>query len=451
MAYPVILVDSATGSDSGTSGAGPSTALTGSAASVAGTATSVSITDAVDLSGVVTDGSACLYYNDTTAGHRRFDRITAISGSSGAWTVTVANGYTTSTGPFTWAIGGKRASIAGSVSKLFFDNNSAAGDAMPGWTVRMQSGHAETIAASFDTRRAGDATGGPITLEGESGAATVPVLTFSNNGNGIVCRGAGQVFQDFELRNSHPTKTASVAFISGSAGPALCRRLKVAHSTNNFWKAFAPNVIGYVFQECEIGYCANVGFDILSGATVVEIRACRIHHCVSHGIQASVNGTMSLTDNLIVFNGDDGVNYTNSGISVTGSMTITRNTIHGNASDGFEYVSAGSLNNRSWASVLYANNFITYNGGYGVNFSGGSVSDAQLAASLFRMIGNNFYTNTSGPYNVSLPTVSVGETSVSPSTITISATTDYQGATNGTDFTPSTASLEGTAFPTSIP
>ncbi len=174
MAFPVVKVDSTAGgaSDTACSGAGPSTALTGTAGATDGAGTTVTLDSGTVLTGVDTTGLHVIYLADTTAGHRRFSRITGTAGSGGATpTVTVADAYTINLTGKSWAIGGTRATVAGAVSLLLFDNNSAAGDAMPGWVVEMQSGHAETgLTATINLRRAGDTTSGPIILRGLPGA-----------------------------------------------------------------------------------------------------------------------------------------------------------------------------------------------------------------------------------------------------------------------------------------
>src|SRR6478752_5150421 len=116
MALPTVVINSA-GSDSAASGAGPSTALTGSLAATAAS-TTVNITDVVNLSGVAVDGSAALWVSSSSG--RQWSKITAISGSSGAWVVTVANAYANTESGRTWGIGGKRATCAGS-PQLFVD------------------------------------------------------------------------------------------------------------------------------------------------------------------------------------------------------------------------------------------------------------------------------------------------------------------------------------------
>lgn len=446
MAYPVILVDStdANKSDTACSGAGPSTAKTGSAASVGGTATSVSITDAVDLSGVATDGSACLYYADTTAGHRRFDRITGISGSSGAWTVTVANGYTTSTGPFSWAIGGVRATIAGSVSLLLFNNNTAAGDAMPGWVVEMKSGHTETVTTNFDLRRSGSTSNGPIILRGASGAATVPVITFSNNGSAFIYRSSGVLLRDFEIQNSNATKTASTALSAGSGSQLWAIRLKISNSTNKFWKGItSSNSNSSQYNRiinCEIGYTASNSIEV---SVSTDVLGCYIHDGGATGIAISgTSGASNISDNIIVNHTGDGINSSYNGSSLSGSTTFRNNTIDNNGGDGIEITSADARS----SNLQIIDNQITNNGGYGVNFSSGSATDNLIAYYGCEIFNNNTYNNTSGAYKSATsgytyntcPWAS-GDPGLNPS---------YTG---GGNYTPTNTSLAGTAYPTSVP
>src|SRR5574343_1935860 len=116
-AYPVILVDSATGSDSAASGAGPATALTGTGAGTDAGGTVVSLDGSPSLAGVNTDGSHVIYLVDSTAGHRNFAAINDKNDTTK--TVTVEQAFTGSL-PATksWAIGGKRASIGAASSKI---------------------------------------------------------------------------------------------------------------------------------------------------------------------------------------------------------------------------------------------------------------------------------------------------------------------------------------------
>src|SRR5262245_57151438 len=72
MSLPIIQINNSTGSDTAASGAGPATALTGTLAATHAN-TTANITDAVDLSGVATDGSAALWVLSSSG--RQFSKI----------------------------------------------------------------------------------------------------------------------------------------------------------------------------------------------------------------------------------------------------------------------------------------------------------------------------------------------------------------------------------------
>jgi hypothetical protein len=428
MAFPVILVNSATGTDGICSGAGPATALAGvNNASSDGAGTTVTLPAGTDLSGVATDGSHVLYFADTTAGHRRFTTITGSAGSGGATpTVTVSPALSISIVNKTWAIGGKLATIGSTSSEVLFDNNGAAGDAMPGWAVEMESGHTETIGTTFDMRRSGDQTSGPITLRGASGAATRPVVTFSNNGNALLARGNWIIIRDFELQNSNATKTASVGIAGGSVSHVCAINMKIAHSTNKFWKAHTSAETGtLVITDCEYGFCANVGIGITGTGCRTIITNNWIHDCGSNGIAISGGSSIECVGNLFDTNAGDGIQHTGAS-SGTQANLLAYNTFYNNTGDGAEFNSAPGNGQSIGMTVL--NNIFANNGGYGLNFSGASMSGAALTSvySLFR--GNNFFTNTSGKYNPS-DLLSENETTADPQ-FTDAANGDFSIGTN---------------------
>lgn len=426
MALPVILVNSATGSDSAASGAGPATALTGTSAATDGAGTLVTLDGSPDLSGVATDGSHVIYLDDSTSGARNFGKITAKD--DGAKTVTVGTAFGLSLSGKSWAIGGKRATIAGTNSLKLFDNNSAAGDALPGWTVEMESGHAETIASTFNIRRDGDLASGNITLRGTAGAATPPILTFSNNGQAITLANNlnSIALRAFELKNTNATKTASVGVrVTGSSADYVhFDGLKIADATNNFATPITSiSNASATITNCEIGYAAGVGIDT---TTETIVNNCYIHDCTSHGI----SGTASKFDNnLIVRNGGDGINTTYS--TPQQNMSIVGNVIHGNAGDGIEL----TQNVRFSGSIK--NNALTYNGGYGLKFHA-SMTAAGLAAGPTQVLNNGHYANSSGFCSVT--GAGVGSVNADPSAAGTSAANDYQNASGGSNF------MVGTAF-----
>lgn len=424
-ANPVVLFNSSTGSDTAASGAGPATALTGSNASVAGTSTSVSITDAVDLSGVATDGSAVLWYNDTTAGHKNFSQITAVSGSSGAWTVTVASGYTTSTGPFSWAIGGKRASITNSLRLV--NNNGSSGDAAGSWTAQFDSGYTETLSSTLTltVSESFTTTGGVFTFQGDPAAGTMPVLTFSNNGQAIGFQNSsGAILANLELQNSNATKTGSTAITDAGANVTL-RNIKIKDSTNYFNVGISVGVSSNTFliEGCEIAHCHTYGIQVTGGSSF-PIFNNFIHDNTSHGIYISSSTAkgIAIFSNIIYKNGGKGI-YDNSNFSYGYTNYVLNNTIDSNTSDGIYLATATSGSNMGMPIV---NNIISNNGGYGIHTAFTTANQAQAYAMVIE--GNDFYNNTSGKYNnTSLP--SANEQTTDP-TFTNAASGDFSIGTN---------------------
>lgn len=398
MALPIILVDSATGSDSAASGAGPSIAITGSAGVSSGT--TVTLDGSPDLSGVATDGSAVIYFADTTAGNRNFSKITAVD--NGAKTVTVAVAFTA--GTKAWAIGGKRASIGSATSKKLFDNNGSAGDIAPGWVVEMQSGHTETIAATYDFRRAGSNTVGHIELRGAPGG-TRPIITFSNNGAAFVIRAEFMQFKFFEMRNSNATKNASVGISFGSLGQYesyfKVEDVKICHSTDKFWRGIYCGPFTIQVELCEIGYTAsygiaNVANDYCRG---IHIRHNKVHHCGANGIHFDVAFyyNSSVYGNWSYANTGHGIFYDDTRPDGTCGINIAHNTLDANTGDGIRINSAAECT----VNLYIQNNILSNNGGYGIKFQSGTFTAVYVLAMMPYMRGNCTYNNTSGACNLS--------------------------------------------------
>lgn len=427
MALPVILVDSATGSDTQASGAGPATALFGATGVTSADGLTVDLSaDAPDLSGVATDGSAVIFMSDTNAGSRNFGKITAVD--NGAKTVAVSDAFQ-ATNTDAWAIGGKRASIGSTTSIKLVNNNSTNGDAMPGWTIQLQSGHSETIAAALDFYRAGDATNGAIIFKGESGAATLPLITFSNNGAAIVQRGAVWVFRDFELRNTNATKTASIA-INNAGRDLLMSGIKIAHSTNKFWRGVSlaatnpyPNV---VLESSEIGYCASHGVLFAGNSSACVVRANYIHDNTGNGIDvpSGSDGSKLIHWNIVARNGGHGYSQADLGAGSSGCVNIYQNTFDANTGDGARIAGTGT---RTLGGGIYNNGF-TNNGGYGLNFSSPpTLAQFQAANTLIR--NNGYYNNSSGAFNPSAANPETGAVTTDPAYVNAAAG-DFSIGTN---------------------
>lgn len=452
MAYPVIIVDSASGSDSN-SGAGPGdgtttgSALTGTAGATDGAGTTVTLDAGTDLTNVATDGSHVIYLVDATAGHRRFSSISGKAGSGGASpTVTVNEAYTAGLSGKTWAIGGKRQTIGSASSALLCDNNNTDGDMMSGWIEQMDnSGYTETLAGQFPTRRPALITIGPITLRGKPGLATPPIITFSNNGNGFIpaagtASGNFWQFENFDVQNSNATKTASTAFICSDAAGVTLRNIRINDSTNKFWRGInvGDQGHGWEISTCKIGYCADVGV-LVGTSRSVDLIGTVIHDCTSHGFLANGSGTNAeaqLYNCIIVNNGGKGVYNNKTGASPgAGGLHVNGCTIDGNTSDGIG-VSAGTSDTASLHNE-FTNNIISNNGGYGINFSGSGVIAGTVDATCF-IAGNVYYNNSSGKYN--------------PSGITaIQESTANPTFTGGGDYTPTNTALDGSMYPAVYP
>lgn len=386
MALPTILVNSATGSDTAASGAGPGTALTGTNASFS--AATVTLDGSPDLSGVATDGSHVLYMVTSTG--VRFFTITATDDVADTVTVT-PNPAGTSTGR-TWAIGGKRASIGSSSSELLFDNAGGSGDAMPGWIVEMESGHAESISSPCDLRRAGDTTSGPIVLRGVAGAATLPKITVTANVNAFVMRGQYQCLKNFNIEAASSAVTSA---ITATADNVEVDRIKLTRtSTNVFTDGIASTSGNMRVTNCEIQRCGD-GIDFQSSTYGNFIAWNVIHDCTSHGINMGTTslGTVIL-GNLLYGCGGDGINgaFTGNG---SRSLAIINNTINGSTSDGIELSgTVGDCNGQ----LRISNNILSNNGGYGLKFSNASANDTYLQGVGVSVVGNQTYNNTSGAY-----------------------------------------------------
>lgn len=390
----------------------------------------MTLTAGTDLTNVAVDGSHVIYLADATAGARNFGKITAKAGSGGATpTVTVANAFGLSLSSKSWAIGGKRASIGGTNSSKLLTNNAGTGDAIAGWIVEMQSGHSETIAATQFVRIASTAGAGAFELRGAAGAATLPLLTFSNNGDALRTAGTSvaHIYADFELRNTNATKTASVAInLANAGGQYTVRGVKISHATNKFWKGVLPGPQTTV-DGCEIGYCANIGID---GGTfdALSIFHCWIHDCGSHGIALSGTGRGPLiVGNIINANAGDGINDARtSTANPQFPLVLQYNTIHGNTGDGVEVTCTTAQT--SLSSLVVQSNILSTNGGWGLNFSGASVNDAFLKFSQVQIRNNGIYNNTSGAISASIA-IDTGTVTTDP-TFTNAASGDFSIGTN---------------------
>jgi hypothetical protein len=431
MAYPVILVNSATGSDTAASGAGPSTALTGTTnADTDATGLIVTLGGSPDLSGVATDGTHVLFLNDNTNAQRNFSAI--VGADNSAKTVTIATGqaFQASQTGLSWAIGGVRATMNGTISgRLWATPVNQPGDAMPGWTVRMQSGHAESGGAIL-FRRAGDLINGKITLEGEENAATLPVYTSSGNGFSSAVGDSLMRLRNFGIKKSGSSGSIGVTNITHSVfeGIRILDNAGVKFATGISITVSRPLIVNcYIETVTGVGIVANQDCQVL--------RDCVIKDCGTWGVTLARQSRQQadFAGNIIYGCTSGGVEVTQTGSgNAIGALAIRGNTIHGNGGPGIQFPSTSSQN-QMFQDLIIENNQITDNDAQGISFSGSGVTAALLLVLGTRIRNNNFGTgataNTSGACNVSLTDIGSDNLEVDPQ-YTDAAAGDFSIGTN---------------------
>jgi hypothetical protein len=358
---PVVKINSS-GSDTAASGAGPGdgaaagTALTGALAATA-SSTTVTITDAVNLSGVAVDGGAALWVN--TASGRQWSAITAISGASGNWTVTVGTAYGVTASGQTWAIGGRRATMAGS-AKLF-TNGGANGDAdVAGWGIDVQTG--ETFTAVFTLQFRTAKLANPVTVFSSAGAR--PVLTTATNSVNLLDLSGSN---NFSLRHLALTNTAATKGTTTANGRALMSN--------------AAGGQAVVIDDCTIdGF--EVGYDsdnvTYFGMTGVHMTRCEIKNSVVDAVRSAKGMVLDWCN--VHDNGGHGVLAT-----AADSWSVSNCTFTGNAGRGW-YQSAGGGSSANL--VAFTSDTFAHNGAPGVEFGTALVNVGVVAA------GCLFYGNT---------------------------------------------------------
>lgn len=390
----MIVIDSATGSDTAASGAGPSTALTGADGSTDGAGTRVTVPNK-DLTNVATDGSHAVWVEHSSG--RNWGRITA-KGNSGAADafVDVDLAFAINLTGKNYAIGGKRASIGNANSyKLLEGGGAGNGDLMGGWVLQFASGHTES-ATSRIVRTVGDTTNGPIIIRGEAGG-TRPIITFTDNNPGFnVSTGAAMVeFRFLEIRNNNGTKTNSSGIAAGSVSVdgVVIDDVKINHATDVPGKGIDSLSSGVTIRNCEIANVADVGIN--ANSSTFRVLNCKIYNCGSHGISFYSTGAQNvLVDgNDIYLNDGDGINFASTGSSMR-SPVISNNTIDDNGSDGIEI----TPDDIALSQMHIYNNNLTNNGAYGLKFSHANHTAAYLNGRQVFVSHNNTFGNTTAAY-----------------------------------------------------
>ena len=362
MAYPTILFNASTGSDSLSSGAGPATAINGSGASLNGTTTVDLSADSPDLSGVATDGSACLWVQ--TSSGRQFSQITATDNS--LKTVTVNTAYSVTESSRNWAIGGKRATWDNADSRTVFF------DAQQGWDIVTETNQSLTSSLSIT---ADGTTNGSVTVRG-SDPNTLKQIIQTTNAKGLQLDIASYVtIKDLHIVTNITNTNTAIA--SRGSFQVFCNILIDDAGGFSWQNGFSRNggtPAGNLYNV-RIYDCTGDGFsDVGTGPIIGRFVNCVSSNNGGNGISSNV--PVHLINCLFCGNGSNG-------ILADAECFVARCATSGNADDGIEVTGYGSL---------VVDNVITSNGGYGINADAewkyGGVANS-----------NAFFGNTSGQVN----------------------------------------------------
>ena len=313
-----ILFNSSTGSDTTASGLG-SANVYGSGASTTG---SSAVVTSIDTTGV---SSGDLLWVQSSSG-RQFSIIATVDSST---QVTCDDTFANTESGRTWAIGGKRATLAGS-QRIYDDGSTADGDG--DWIIELEDGYTETISSTINLRVATGSMDGGFILRGQAGSVTKPVLTFTNQGNSFVFYASYATVQNIELKNSATTISSTVAFTSNSyiTLPKLID-VDIHDPTDNYYHGvyiYASGATGIVCEGCSVGNVDGVGLYPRVAAANTSIVGCRIFNCGSSGFHHNYLTTFQFENNLVYGNGSHGLYIQN------GAGYISGNIIANNTGDG---------------------------------------------------------------------------------------------------------------------
>jgi len=311
-----------------------------------------------------------------------------------------------------WAIGGQRATISSTTSRKLAENNSAAGDARPGWRLRFMGGSSfsDTTASVITFRRSGDTTSGPIIIEGDPNAATKPIITGNFNGTLLATNTSVVeiVFQNLDLRNTAGTKTSTIGINIGSSGRALIRNVSINHQTNYFAQAINP-AGNSIIENCNFRYQTSTA--IASGNTIT-LRNTFIGNCTSHALTFTTNVGVFICGNIFANVGGDAIRPL---AALTSSnyapMYIGGNTFYNVTGDCIENSTSSSATG-AYRGLTIENN-IFHTAASGINVSGSGITTAFLQAVTWRNRNNCFWNCT----NNFLPSSGIDFTVVSENNV----------------------------------
>lgn len=356
MAYPTILFNASTGSDTAASGAGPATAITGTAAAHTGgvSTTTITLTNTPNLTDVLTDGSHVLWL--ATPSGRQFSIITAKD--DGADTVTVEDTFDIEeVDAVNYAIGGKRATFENS-RRIFLDSKAE-------WIISTETDQTVTSMLSatiFNTW--------PIVVLGNGNS-----LIYNFNSHGWDCTGSTWTFRDFTFKNTNATKTASTAVTNGILQFVNCI---IGDESDAFaYGVYTPTVVTFV--NCEIKNIVLTG--VVATSVYMYMYDSYIHDCGQQGFDQNSPNEFQCYNSIITDNTSHGMLFTFN----PQNIVICNCTIDGNGGSGIY------LNCTGQRRVTLKNNILSNNVSYGMRAD----TTFPLSSVVFNA-NNNYFSNDAG-------------------------------------------------------
>lgn len=395
-----ILFNSINGDDAAASGLGPATAQTGTGASITSASNVVT--------GITTTGVTAgdLLWVQSSTG-RQFSIIASVDSGT---QVTCDDNFDVTESGRTWAIGGKRATLAGS-SELY-DQSGSAGDAKAGHVLELENGYTETLSSTINLRVANSGTQG-FTIRGALSASTKPVLTFTNNGTGIYAFGSYQLIQNLELKNSSVTKTSCIAVNVANYVVQTTLNLLDIHDVTDYWNhafyCYSSGNTGATISRCSVGNCSGVGIYPRVCSDPVYVDRCKVFDCALGGLSNSTQygSLIHVTHCLFYGNGSYGINVE------SGFASINGNIFHNNGADSIKIRNVKN----------YVSNNIISSTTNGINAG----VTANVASNIFS--SNSFYGCTNNTVNIE---AAINSTTLTADPFVNAAGGDFNlNATNG--------------------
>lgn len=355
-AYPTILFNTATGSDTVASGAGPATAVTCDVETATTTPGSTSLrvhgVGGGAMGDVAQDGSHVIFI--TGIGFNRISTVTDEGG--GVYTIVMERAISVPLSTVC-AIGGKRATLEHADSRFLFAGSVADTGPLGAsglWTIQLEDDQTITSAIA----RTFTAGTGHLTLKGDSTSSRRTILQTGNAYHFDTSAVNSMTFSNLIFRNSNVTKK-EVINTNKASNTIVTNCICGASDGTNVPKGLhlrSGDAPVLSVRDSAVLKCTGTGISEYSFVTIYRsIFSC----CVGGGINVS-GGALYLFDSIISYNDSDGAK-TASGVT----HSISGCTFHNNTGDGLEM----TANTLGLLSVI-TNNVFTNNGGYGLNLSG---------------------------------------------------------------------------------